>query len=363
MSTDNELLQKQKELNDTITKGIENTIPAYFFNLIGNALSKIFRLTKRPHWVVNAFVLGVLIFLPGFLVAILTGEIYLWGELHLYYVGISLVAYFAPIVSHLNLTYNVLPGIRDHIVDSIQDMEDLNIFSEWLSSFWSVRKWMIINICIGIPYLIVIMIAESLSVGKFIGFGILTMLLILMPIADSFLYVFYKILTFPPLLAGLKLNLYESDPVNSEVIQRLSNILNIYLYYVAGYIAIVAALFALRPNIWFIWINILLGWLPTTAQFLVNQYAVRRIIISAKWRNLNRIQEQIKDLQNVNLKEVSEATIARINQMMDLHDRIGAKPNSMLNWGTGLSFLNQLMLPLLGLLLGNIDKWLKLLNP
>jgi len=363
MNTDNNLLAKQRELKDTITKGTENTLPAYFFNLVGNALAKIFRLTKRPHWVVNAFVLGVLIFLPGFLIAILTGEIYQWGELHLYYVGICLVAYFAPIVSHLNVTYNVLPGIRNHIVDSIQDVEDLNIFAEWLSSFWSVRKWMTINICIGIPYLIIIIIAGSLSVGRFIGFGILTMLLILTPIADSFLYVFYKILTFPPLLAGLKLKLYDSDPVNSEVIQRLSNILNIYLYYVAGYAAIFAALLVLRPNLLVIWLNILLGWLPTTAQFLVNQYAVRRIIISAKWRNLNRIQEQTQDLQNVNLKEVPEATLARINQLMDLHDRIGAKPNSMLNWGTGLSFLNQLMLPLLGLLLGNIDKLLKWINP
>ena len=114
---------------------------------------------------------------------------------------------------------------------------------------------------------------------------------------------------------------------------------------------------------WIIWVNILLGWLPTITQFLVNQYAIRKIIISAKWRNLNRIQEQIKDLQNVNLKEAPEATIARINQLMDLHDRIGAKPNSILSWSTGLSFLNQLMLPVLGSLLGNIDKLLKLINP
>jgi hypothetical protein len=363
VNADNNLLAKQRELKDTITKGVENTIPAYFFNLVGNALAKIFRLTKRPHWVVNAVVLGVLIFLPGFLISILTGEIYEWGELHLFYLGLGLVAYFSPIVSYLNVVYNVLPGIRDHIVDSIQSVEDLNRFSVWLSSFWSVRKWMVFNICFGIPFLIVIIIAESLSVGRFIGFGILTMLLILMPIGVSFLYVFYKILTFPPLLAGLKLNLYESDPVNSEVIQRLSNILNIYLYYVAGYIAILAALFVLYPNIWFIWANILLGWLPTISQFLVNQYAIRRIIISAKWRNLNRIQEQIKDLQNVNLKEAPEATIARINQLMDLHDRIGAKPNSILSWSTGLSFLNQLMLPVLGSLLGNIDKLLKLINP
>jgi hypothetical protein len=277
--------------------------------------------------------------------------------------GLGLVSYFSPIVSYLNIVYNVLPGIRDHIVDSIQDVEDLNTFSVWLSSFWSIRKWMAVNICIGIPCFIVVTIGENLGIGNFIGFGLFTINSLLIPLFVSPLYAIYKMLTLPPLLSGYKLNLYESDPVNSEVIQHLVNILNIYLYYVAGYIAILTSVVVLRPAIWSIWLSILLGWLPITMQFLINQYAVRKIIISAKWRNLNRIQEQIKDLQNANLKEAPEATIARINQLMDLHDRIGAKPNSMLNWASGLSFLNQLMLPLLGLLLGNIDKLLKWINP
>jgi len=362
VNADNNLLAKQRELKDTITKGVENTIPAYFFNLVGNALAKIFRLTKRPHWVVNAVVLGVLIFLPGFLISILTGEIYEW-ELHLFYLGLGLVAYFSPIVSYLNVVYNVLPGIRDHIVDSIQSVEDLNRFSVWLSSFWSVRKWMVFNICFGIPLLIVEIVGETLGSGKFMGFGISTIALMVTLLFVSPFYVIYKMLTLPPLLSNFRLNLYESDPVNSEVIQQLVYILNIYIYYVAGYTEIIVAVIVLHPNMWIIWVNILLGWLPTITQFLVNQYAIRKIIISAKWRNLNRIQEQIKDLQNVNLKEAPEATIARINQLMDLHDRIGAKPNSILSWSTGLSFLNQLMLPVLGSLLGNIDKLLKLINP
>jgi len=48
---------------------------------------------------------------------------------------------------------------------------------------------------------------------------------------------------------------------------------------------------------------------------------------------------------------------------MDMPDLISKKPNSALIWGTGLSFLYQLMLPLLGLLLGIIDKLLNLLKP
>ena len=97
------------------------------------------------------------------------------------------------------------------------------------------------------------------------------------------------------------------------------------------------------------------------AQFIANQYAVRKIIITAKWRKLDELQGQIKELQTVNLKDAPEATIVRINQLMDLHDRISGKPNSILNWNTGFNLLNQLMLPLLGVLLGNIDKVINLL--
>jgi hypothetical protein len=98
-------------------------------------------------------------------------------------------------------------------------------------------------------------------------------------------------------------------------------------------------------------------------QFIISQYSVRKIIVNAKWIVLNRLQQQIIDLQNKDFGASSESTVGQINALMDLHDRIRSRPNSMLNLGTGISFLNQLMLPLLGLLLGNVDKLLKLINP
>ena len=356
------LQEKRAELKRVINEGMEKTFPAYFFNAIGRGLVKILRLKKQPHWSINALVLGVLIFLPCLLVSFATKEIYQWKAVHLFYIGLLVYGYLSPIVGHVNVVYNVLPGIRDDLVDSIQSVEDLDKLHSWLNVLWSFRKWMTFMIWAGLLYGIIVTVGVSFSTGSFIGVGLTTLgfsvgLFYVIPI-----YVIFYMLTLPSQLAGYRLNLYESDPANSEVLQRLIYILNVYLYILAGYVAVGTALVSLNPaTSWYAYVGIPVGWVPTIMQFLINQYAVRKAVITAKWKILNRLQGQIKELQKKDLIDAPDTTIARVHQLMDLHDRISAKPNSILNWGTGLSFLNQLMLPLLGLLLGNIDKLLKLL--
>ncbi|MFN2150581.1 MAG: hypothetical protein ACK2T5_03215, partial [Anaerolineales bacterium] len=82
-----------------------------------------------------------------------------------------------------------------------------------------------------------------------------------------------------------------------------------------------------------------------------------------KLQYLRQLQKEINDSQNVIWKKVSEANITRISQLMDLHDRVSATPNSMLNWSTGISFVNQLMFPLLGFLLVNFDTFIRWIIP
>lgn len=179
MNTDKELLLKQNELKEAITKGGDSTIPAYFFNRTGDALKRILRLSNRPPWPVNAGVMAIALFLPGLFVAILTGEVREWGSTHWFYISLWWAGFLSPVVAHLNVTNNVLPTIRDHIVDSIQDANDLDRFSAWTRSLWSLRKWMLANVLIGAPYLIIIVAAESLGLGEFIGYGMLTMNILL----------------------------------------------------------------------------------------------------------------------------------------------------------------------------------------
>lgn len=358
------LLEKRAEVKQFIDDGSVKTFPAYLFNLAGKALKRIFGLTKTPHWAIGSFVWFTLAYLPGMLVAVALGETSQWENIHRFYAGLLPFGYFAAVVCYVNVVYNLLPGIRDHIVDSIQTVEDLDKLKNWLVGFWSVRSWLRFMMVAGILIAIAFTVGVSQGVGSFVGFGLTLISFSVGPFFWGPLYIIFYMLTLPPQLATYQIKTYNLDPANSEVIQRLTSTFNIYLYELAGYLAVGTAFVSINPVAnWWTWICVLIGWTPTVLQFLVNQYSVRKIIVNAKWIVLNQLQQQIIDLQNKDLGNSPEPTVGQINALMDLHDRIRAKPNSMLNWGTGLSFLNQLMLPLLGLVIGNFDKLVKVINP
>lgn len=360
---DTNLLEKRAELKQIINEGMEKTFPAYLYNALGKGFVKIFRLKNPPHWAFSAFVLYVLLLLPGPLIAWVTDEIYQWGRLELILYGTTTFLYLASVAAYVNVKYNILPGIRDYIVDALQTVDSVKRLDAWFSSLISLPKWWIFIIGSGLFYALVLSIFETRAAGRSIGIGLIVGNFLFGAVINIGLYFILRMLAFPIELSNCQLHIYESDPANSEVVQRLTYFLTVHIYIIAGYFAIGTMLGALIPELsWTIWLYTFLGWTPTIIQFLVNQYAIRKIIIDAKWRNLSRLQTRIQELQKAALTDAPDKAITQLNQLMDLHDRISAKPNSALNWGSGLSFLNQLLLPLLGLLLGNLDKLLKLIT-
>ncbi len=358
------LLEKRAEVKQFITDGITKTFPAYLFDMAGKALQGIFHFPAVPHWTIEVLAWLVVIYVPGLLVAVVFKEISRWDRDIWAYVGAISIAYLAAVVCYVNVVYNLLPGIRDHIVDAILTVEDLDKLKKWLAGFWSVRSWLTFTICAGILTSIAFIVGISYSIGEYIGVGLTIVTFSVGPFFIGAFYILLNMLALPPQVATYQIKIYDLDPAHSEVVQRLASIFNIYLYIVAGYVALGTTLTSLNPIIsWWVWGSLLVGWIPTISQFMVNQYSVRKIIVNAKWTVLNQLQEQIIDLQTKDIRNSPETTVKQINALMDLHDRIRTRPNSMLNWGTGLSFLNQLMLPLLGLLLGNMDKLLKFINP
>lgn len=358
------LAEKRGEVKQFIDDGIAKTFPAYWFDKAGKALQGLFHLSQPPHWTVDALVWLLATHVPGLLVAIFLKETLYWGEGQWFYVSMMPVAYIAAVFCYVNVVYNLLPGIRDHIVDSILTIEDLDKLKVWLDQFWSVRRWQIFTFTVGELLAIMVIIGASLRIGEYIGIGLTVASLSIGPFWMGAVYIIFQMLMFLPQVTTYQLKIYDLDPANSEVIQRLNFTINTYLYILALYLALPTTLLSLNPVIkWVIWVAVLMGWIPTIMQFVISQYCVRKIIVNAKWIVLNRLQQQIIDLQNKDLRTSPEPIVGQINALMDLHDRIRSRPNSMLNLGTGISFLNQLMLPVLGLLFGNIDKLLNLLKP
>jgi hypothetical protein len=100
---------------------------------------------------------------------------------------------------------------------------------------------------------------------------------------------------------------------------------------------------------------ILLGWIITVLQFLSNRSAINKIIDTAKWATLNNLQEQVNHLvksQDLSEKENAE----KLSRLTEFYERIVASKSNTFDLKSLSTFISQLLLPLLGLLLGNLDK-------
>ena len=106
---------------------------------------------------------------------------------------------------------------------------------------------MAFTIYAGLIYGIFSTIGLSLSIGSFIGIGLTVGVFSVAQFLAIPFYVIFYMLILPSQLTRYHLNLYESDPANSEIIQRLIYILNVYLYPYVAYVAVATAIASLFP--------------------------------------------------------------------------------------------------------------------
>ena len=88
--------------------------------------------------------------------------------------------------------------------------------------------------------------------------------------------------------------------------------------------------------------------------FLLGQYGLAQIIKRSKWKTLNKIQQKIMAIQNKS-SALTKDEKENLNWLLEYHDRIKATRNTAFDWSSGLSFLNSMLLPLIGFMLGNLD--------
>jgi len=84
------------------------------------------------------------------------------------------------------------------------------------------------------------------------------------------------------------------------------------------------------------------------------QFQLGKIIGRAKQETLSGIQVQVEALY-AGMKNPDRDTLATIEKLMELHDRVKATNNWPVSFREGLRFLNTLLIPLLGFILANID--------
>lgn len=355
MERENSNFYDELERTKKVLANPEKNLPSLILSYTGRLVCKITRRKTPLPWQFNLVILALIIQLPTLAISNILRESEQWAILGFAWMVYIELGLFATMLAHISVLY-VYKRMNMFVVDKIQLEENLKDLQQVLARVGSIKNTMYFTLAFTIFWCISFSLVSSIYINKFIGYGLLSGTIIFGLLTGPAIYLEGCYFLFITHIGSYSYELNETAPAHSEVIQRIAKIITVLLYSFAIFIAFSTA--AVASNLGAVVLVILIGWIPTIVYFLGSQVSIGRIITSAKWKTLNRIKDQINFLNNGDITEKDD--IDTIKRLMDYHERIRATPNSTFTVGTGLNFLNQLALPLLGLLLANIDKVIQL---
>jgi hypothetical protein len=365
MTENANLMNRRDELKRQLLVGQNMTLMDKVFDETERMIRALTRMSGPVSIYASSVIILLVIVIPGLLISLLLGETERLADLGLagiVFVGLGLAALIS---AKVNVGF-VLASFRDHIIDAIESVENLSDLECWLADVcWNRKKNLACSVAFGILFGGIGIFLVSAMQEEFIGLALSFWVLVGTALLGIAIY-FVLLMVFLPLrISRYQFKLFAAGPSRSEVIIHLSRILNRYAYVIAAFSAVLTLYFGIffgtdKSWTWFALLVIFTGWLPVTLQFIANQTAIGKIIATAKWKTLNVVQAKIERLHE-DSDLTDRETIETLNYLMDYHDRIAAARGSALGLGTGLSFFNQLLLPLLAFLLANLDKLLELL--
>jgi len=376
MATDIILIEKREELKRKLAAGEYKTLVDVVLEWLEHLLRKITRRTEPlPLWVVTVvlYIVTQSITYAGILITGGWEEYRKFNELFGlgfdlgFIINISVSMLFIASLVIINQYINRLIGLwRDSILDATESEASLLKFDTWLTTACDRRLHLIVII---IPNLFMSPYAFYLTsnlMGTPIGYGLMSMTILIDLIAWTFLYQLYVLILFSLKLRQYDIKLFAPDPGSSEIISKLSGELGFLVYYVAVFVAIITLGSSATGLLAFTsegitYLYILFLWFPIVLLFILSQTSLASIVRRAKWKTLNEVQvkiEKLRESKNFGTPKTMDA----INKLMDFHDRVKATHNSAIDSNTILNFINSLLLPLIAFLLGNLDKVLLLFS-
>jgi hypothetical protein len=260
---------------------------------------------------------------------------------------------------------NLLDDLANRIVEKIGNANDLSKMLLWLQQTLSVQSVFSYALPFGLIWLALGVPALNAPIRQFIGFGLSLSTLCVGLLAGIASYIYIWTCLFVSRLKEYQYEMNVFSPADSEILSDISEILTKAIYMLAGLIAVLTLLVASnlvdeRSRVIFSVPMLVFGWTIIVIQFLLIRSTLSVITTRAKWTTLNRIRKKINDIEATG--DLSDKdTVERLFRLADVHKQIMASKSNTLDLKSFSTLFSQLMLPLLGLLLGNLDKLSKLL--
>jgi hypothetical protein len=346
---------KRDQLKEELIADKNKTIMDMFFYYLTRPIQQVTNRSWAVSFLLSVLFVAALILIPGMIAALYFAETEQLKEFGLITViGLEL-SLAALITAKFNIGY-VLQGLHDYIIDSIESEDNLTDLQNWINNAWVSKKSLAFVLFVGTLISVVVVIMLNSQLGEFIGIGItISIFLICIFLAIAIYYIFIMLL-LPPRLSGYQFELYFADPSSSAVIINLARILNVYTYVIAAFSALLTLYTASHPILTNVGILVVLvGWIPVTTQFISDHISLRTIIMRAQYKTMQDVQVRVKEKwTDEHMKRAGDVEI--VTNLILSYERIKSTPNSALNFGAGISLLNQLLLPVLAFVIANMDR-------
>jgi len=340
-----------QSLSNELASSMSNTLFEYWWRLVGRIFAKILRRNEPSFWLrVASFNLVILIVS---LVINLTAH----GQVVLPDLTRDVIwaafTFLAVIVMRHQFT-NQMEGFRNEILPAIHEdhLADIKRWSRSLSNlpqqigltvFFSLTGVSIIALSIPGGF----QLSPGSLVGYFCDFAQLAMLIFLV-------FPFFNLYAR---IGNFRMALYCLNPAQSPVLIRSYKLtMGLSFAYTC-----LGSLFLLLYLVLFWESKILvisaflidgISWVPIIIFFGLSQRSFTKIIARAKSEKVASLQMKIMAFED-NADITNHETMETIHWLMEFYQSTISSPNSMLNTQTLLGMANSLLLPLLGLVLGN----------
>ena len=360
-----ELEQKRKDAKEEIFTLRNITALGRVFKFLNKLIPRSLSEKNPLYWLCLIILLNALILLPGLLLTVPLDEFEQSGDLLMPTVIATECIVLGFIVAYES--HQILfSSISNRIIEKINDIESLSKLVDWLKASWSIRVISIYILIFWFFYAVLVIAGVSIARCSFMGFGY-TLMAIMGGVFFGILfhYVFWiTLLVFH--LRDYQYDLNALSPADSEIVTNISTTSNTQIYLLAAYFAILTLItslgsFGVMATPIIAIPIVLISWALVTLQFIITRSTINSIVERARWKTLNKFQVQINQLEeagNPSHKETSE----KILRLLDIHGRVVASRTSVFDFESISAFIRQLMLPLLGLLMGNMDKLLDFLK-
>lgn len=361
MAKETELIRKQQEVRDGIL-ALKEQIPSA---RILNALGKAFKRNSLGYWLSSVALLNFILLSPWALIGLALNEI---GKTTPIFVTIimgveGVVLSFC--VAHIALQ-TILDDIANRINDKFSNVDDLSQMLLWLMRTLSMRNVFTFALLFCLMWVLLGVPAMSIPIRQFIGFGLSLTTFVVGLVAGIAGYLYLWTCLLVSSFKAYQYDMNAFSPADSEIINNISEMMTKAIYMLAGLSAVItfiltSSLLYEQTRAIFSFPVLVLGWTAIIAQFLLTRSTLGVITNRAKWKTLNRIQRKINSLEATG--DLSEKdTVERLLRFADLHQQIMASKTNTLDLKSFSTLFSQLMLPLFGLLLGNLDRLLELLR-